>query len=227
MIEIINHKELAISRLLTQYRESINLINYIETLLTEADKLEDVFHTLLNDRYIDTAYGIQLDILGEIVGQSRNIKNAFIHQYFGFQDGGQHVGGFGYKFYVSGDPFYSNLTLGDDEYRFLIHARAMRNRFDGTIEGMIEFIKFAFSAAYCAVIEQENATADIIIGKILTDQEKALIIFSDDNDFVPKPAGVRFNYFEAAENGIFGFEANPVPGLVSGFGQGSFVSSIT
>lgn len=224
-IPVIDHKDTAQDRLLTQYRESDNLIAYIRALIDESDNLESVLQSLLTERFIDLAIGVQLDILGILVGQDRNIINANILKYFGFLDGGQHVGGFGFKFYVAGDPLFSNFESDDETYRLLIRARAIRNRFDGTIEGMIEFVKFAFGAAYCVVIEQENATADIIIGTFLTDQQKALINFSDDNNFMPKPAGVAFNYFDASPLGIFGFAANPTPGLVVGFGQGSFVSS--
>lgn len=69
----IDHKTLAKSRLLTQYRESTNIINYQQGLLVEAANLEQVFQDLINKRSINTAVGDQLDDVGEIVGQSRQV----------------------------------------------------------------------------------------------------------------------------------------------------------
>lgn len=226
MVDLIDHEELAISRLITQYRESVNLINYIKTLLVEANNLEDVFQDLLTERYLDTAIGVQLDILGEIVGQSRNIKNANIHKYFGFNGGGQHVGGFLYPFFEPGDPLFSNLELDDEPYRMLIKARIIRNGFDGTIENFIEFMNFAFSTTFTGVTDIGNATSNILIGKILTDQEKALIVFSEENNFIPKPSGVKYYFFNAPPGGVFGFANNPLGDFVKGFGQAPFVDVI-
>lgn len=67
----IDHLELAESRIATQFRESENFINYIGALLVEADTLEEVFFEILTERFLDTAIGVQLDIIGVIVGQDR------------------------------------------------------------------------------------------------------------------------------------------------------------
>ena len=67
----IDHKELAVSRLAHQFKNSTNLINYIKTLLIEANTLEDVFQSLIHDRTIETATDATLDIIGAIVGQAR------------------------------------------------------------------------------------------------------------------------------------------------------------
>lgn len=47
MIDIINHRDLAESRLATQFKESPNLIAYIRALIRENDELESVFQDLL------------------------------------------------------------------------------------------------------------------------------------------------------------------------------------
>ena len=75
MITQIDHKVLGQSRLATQFRESTNLINCILNLLIEANNLEQVLLDISTDRYLDSAIGVQLDILGIIVGQSREVIN--------------------------------------------------------------------------------------------------------------------------------------------------------
>lgn len=71
MITQIDHEVLGQSRVATQFRESTNLIAYILNLLIEANNLEQVFFDINDGRYIDSAIGTQLDILGSIVGQER------------------------------------------------------------------------------------------------------------------------------------------------------------
>ena len=68
---MINHIEKAESRLLDQYKESFNLINYIKGLLTEADNIEEIFRQLIEDRTLDISQGRNLNIIGNIVGQQR------------------------------------------------------------------------------------------------------------------------------------------------------------
>ena len=84
MTDPIDHRALAESRLANQFKESPNLIAYIKALLRENDELETVFQDLLNDRYIDTAVGVNLDIVGEIVGQARDFTQTVNGLFFGF-----------------------------------------------------------------------------------------------------------------------------------------------
>lgn len=69
----IDHRALALSRLITQYRESTNMRNYIYGLLVEANNLEQTFQDLINLRSISFATGVNLDNIGEIVGQLRQV----------------------------------------------------------------------------------------------------------------------------------------------------------
>ena len=78
MITQIDHEVLGVSRLATQFRESPNLIAYILNLLLEANTLEQLFIDIANNRYLDTATGIQLDILGIIVGQPREVIDTIL-----------------------------------------------------------------------------------------------------------------------------------------------------
>lgn len=143
----IDHRALAISRLTTQFRESPNLISYIETLLVEAQRVEDLFHEVVTSRYLDTAIGAQLDILGLLVGQLR----VFI------DDG---MGG--------------TVQLTDDEYRAFIRARIATNNSINTPEAVISTLDFLFDGA--AVIYDETVAGyTIAIGKVLTDADRLLL----------------------------------------------------
>lgn len=213
MADKINHKELAISRLATQFRESTNLINYIRALLIEADTLEQVFCDLLEKRWIDTAEGVQLDILGAIVGQSREFIDAEIFDYFGFADNPQaqsfgtvqdaSVGG---RFRLVDEVTTGIRQLSDDEYRLFIRARISRNTTSSTPEDIIAQIRYVFGSPL-VLLSDGDTFYEVSIGKRLSLNEKSIL---SDTDIIPKTAGVQATYVtEFDTSNFFGFQGVP------------------
>jgi len=209
----IDHKELATSRLATQFKDSLNLISYIKALLLEADNLEQVFQDLLDKRWIDTAEGVNLDILGSIVGQSREFVDAEIFDYFGFFDNPQSqpfgtlsdasIGG---RFRFVGEPITGQRLLSDDEYRSFIKARIVRNSTRSTPEEIIAQIRFIFESPL-VLFSDGNTRYEISIGRKLSLNEKSILT---DSDIVPKTAGVQVSYVtEFDSNDFFGFQGVP------------------
>lgn len=218
MVDLINHKELAVSRLATQYKESINLINYIKALLTEADTLEEVFQDLLEKRWIDTAEGVNLDIIGVIVGQSRGVADADAFEYFGFLPNviAKSFGKFGdpligARFRSFGEPIVGVRFLSDNEYRAFIRARILRNYTKSTPEDIIAQIKFVFDIDL-VLLTEGTTSYSISLSKLLSNSEKFLL----QNDIIPKTAGVSVSYVVEFDNeNFFGFLG--IPGA-KGFG---------
>jgi hypothetical protein len=79
MIEkISNHIELAKKNLMSQYKEgtlgarnSKNLRSLLEVFTKQIQELEDAFYDLYSLRYLEKAFGLQLDKIGKIVGIKR------------------------------------------------------------------------------------------------------------------------------------------------------------
>lgn len=220
MSETINHIELAQSRVATQYRESTNLINYIKSLLSEADNLEQVYREILDKRWIETAEGINLDILGSIVGQERELIDAEIFEYFGFAVNpiSQSLGtlsdaGIGGRFRFLDESVTGIRSLTDEEYRKFIRARITKNSTRSTPEDIISQVRFIFESPLVVFVDG-NTSYEVSIGKKLTLNEKALIT---DTDIIPKTAGVGATYVsEFNSESFFGF--SEVPGSL-GFGS--------
>tara|TARA_R110000851_G_scaffold96792_2_gene209945 strand:+ start:26946 stop:27650 length:705 start_codon:yes stop_codon:yes gene_type:complete len=228
----IDHETLAVSRLATQFRESTNLITYIKTLLLEANDLEEVFRQLLEDRWIDTAEGIQLDILGSIVGQPREILGEEILGYFGFAinfESGSlgsilnpSIGG---VFRSNSEPVTENRVLSDPEYRVWIRARIAKNSTSSTPEDIINQIMFVIGANQVIFIDG-NTEYSVSVGKVLTNEEKSILL---NTDIIPKTAGVQVKYLTQYNyESFFGFEGIPNsaglgsvsdPSLGGAFGQ--------
>lgn len=68
---IANHIAKAKDRLIEQYRGKVQLESLIEAIVKPLQEIEDVLNTLGLDRWIDSAYGVQLDKVGKIVGAYR------------------------------------------------------------------------------------------------------------------------------------------------------------
>jgi len=215
----INHEELAISRLASEYKESVNLINYIKTLLLEAQTLEDVFQSLLTDRWLDTATGTTLDIIGSIVGESRKFVDASDFFYFAYQGNAQADSfgsildtGLGSRFRSVNEITTGFRYLTDDEYRVWIRARISKNSSHSTPEDIIGQISFLFDSQLIIFVDG-NTLYEISIGKKLTTNEKFILT----SGIVPKTAGVAAGYVTEFDINSF-FALGNVPGN-KGFGS--------
>ncbi|MCH8821323.1 DUF2612 domain-containing protein [Patescibacteria group bacterium] len=234
---LIDHIQVALDRIITQYRESQILKDVIQIYGAEANELEQAFCDLINSHNIDDAEGDQLDIIGIIVGQPRTLLDANVLFFFGF-DGAAGAEAFGTLTdptvgarwrSLSEDPT-GNLVLSDTEYRLFIRARIKKNNTRATPEDIISIIRFIFEAPLVNIVEGNDAEYCVQIGKLLTLNEQALIA---NTDLVPKPSGVSvcYSYFDPTSflafsdvNGVvipgsqgFGTVANP--GIGGNFGS--------
>jgi hypothetical protein len=66
-----NHAEEAQARQVEQFKEKPDLAAIIDAASDQTQDDEDVFFELLDERALDVAVGVQLDGLGEIVGEDR------------------------------------------------------------------------------------------------------------------------------------------------------------
>ena len=69
-----NHVADGLKRLLTQFQGQPNLQGIVSSYLVQAQELENVFISLMVDRYVDNAVGAQLDGIGRVVGQPRESR---------------------------------------------------------------------------------------------------------------------------------------------------------
>lgn len=70
-----NHLQAIKSYDLEQYKESRTLSVLMQALVSQLQHTEDTFLDLELKRFIPTAFGYTLDLMGSIVGESRNFKN--------------------------------------------------------------------------------------------------------------------------------------------------------
>ena len=211
-MEQIDHISRVDDRLATQFRESTNLKAYIKSLLNESNVLEQLFIDIIESRYIDSATGVNLDVIGIIVGQPRILVDGTSLTYFGFNGhissdsfGSLYEPSVGSRFRSLGESLTGSRTLADDEYRLFIKARIIKNSISPTIPEVTEFFKFLFDTDTIVVIDG-HMNYHVQIGRLLSNNEK---VFLDNTDLLPKVAAVGSGYSEFVPSSNFGFAGFP------------------
>lgn len=211
---ILDHKQIYKSRLLQQYRSSVNLIGLIDALIAGQGDLELVLDQLLTQRGIDTAFGAQLDIIGEIVGQPRTIVNLAGLEFFGYVGAAGDIDGYGSlennsvgARYIGLNEEIGNLrTLSDPEYRIFIKAKIFENVRVLTNNDIIDAIKFMFGGNSTVRVEElGNANVKLTI---LAEVPVSTAQLLSANDAIPRPAGVNYSsiIFSTGDGLAFAFD---------------------
>ena len=108
--------------LLSQYQNSPNLKEYIGAFISELDLLFEEIDMVIQGRTLECAEGVQLDIIGDILGQKRSI--VIPDEYFGFV-GGEISEAFDTGIFKSITELgYKVTPLNDVAYRKLLKVRA-------------------------------------------------------------------------------------------------------
>lgn len=162
----------------SEYATKDLFYQYVKTFLDEVSPVVDMlmsFDTIFN---LDNAVGDQLDLLGELVGMTRNLPLS-----------------------VTDIP----STLTDDLFRTVIKARIYSNHWDGTYEGWVAIIQALYPNTSFSVVDNQDMTIDVYI--IQTEEDATKLALLLNGYIVPKPAGVLVNY-TVQEGALFGYDSD-------------------
>lgn len=113
--------------------------------------------------HLEDAAGVQLDLLGDIIGRKRVLN---------FQPEG-----------------YS-ARLDDDYYRLILKAKILQNQWDGTIQGIQQLFASVFPDKTLVLIDHQDMTMQAtVVG--LSDSLQVQLLHH--GYILPKPEGVRLN----------------------------------
>jgi hypothetical protein len=162
----------------SQYQQSSNLLSWAKSLLQHYDNVSRCLAEIIWNFDIDNAVGVQLDILGNIIGQSRIL------------------------------PFLPSNgvspVLDDGTYRILLKAKAASNHWDGTIDSLQTTWQMLFPGGSIVIEDGQNMTATVIIGCTFSSIIQDLILHGY---IVPRPAGVLYSY-TITTLPVLGFDEN-------------------
>uniref|UniRef100_UPI004027862E DUF2612 domain-containing protein n=2 Tax=Megasphaera TaxID=906 RepID=UPI004027862E len=162
-----NRTESMENHLIGQFQRKQILQAILEALGEELDELEQAFSDLRDKRWIDTAEGAQLDGIGTIVNQPRQIADAIQISFFGFQGQDNTLGFEQGRFRDPWETWLQSVSLRDPEYRKILWLKVFKDVSSGTAEDTIVSTRRLFDSPYVVLNEIGNAKILVGIGKVL------------------------------------------------------------
>lgn len=155
----------------SEHRLSPNFINWLTFGIQKLQDDNSSALDIINAFDLDTATGTQLDIIGTLVGISRQLD-----------------------FQPRSDI---SSVLDDVYYRLLLRARIVWNQWKGTIKELYEAWQVIFPAGNLLIMDNQDMSMDIVVSGNFSVMERELI---NNGLIVPKSEGVRINYIIIEEN---------------------------
>ena len=164
--------------LTSEYRGAVNFNAWLLGVLSIADDISNCLQSITTAFDISYAVGVQLDILGQLIGVSRRV---------GFQPSGG-----------------VSPILTDSVYRILLQATIANNQWNGTIGILYPLWQTLFPGGRITVIDSQNMTATIVMTGSFSSIIQDLIT---NGLIVPRPQAVQYNYV-FGNLPMFGFDRN-------------------
>jgi hypothetical protein len=192
----------------------------IAALVQPSVDLQNMFSNFSSLFDLALAVGNQLDIIGQWIGQPRNITTALTNVYFSWGIAGL---GWNQGVWLGPGQSSSGLTvLSDDVYRILLQAVIAQNNWDGTVPGAYSIWNAVFTIEQFQILIQDNQDMSMTILILTTSQIDAVSLALLTNGLiVPRPAGVRITGYTQIAAPLFGWGLNT--SLVAGWGIGNWI----
>jgi hypothetical protein len=200
-------------------------INMLASLLQPIIDAQDMLAAMLADFDLDTAVGVQLDIVGQWIGRTRYLQVPIAGVYFTFHAATDTVlrDGFNQGIWLGPfDPTTGIIAMPDDTYRKILKLQAIANEWDGTVPS----IQAAFNAVYPGVVVQDmgDTSGGLMVMDVLIPgiEMNSLELAALQQDFPIKPSGVHINIIESTVTStpLFGFNVDN--NIIGGFNHGSW-----
>lgn len=170
-----------------EYFRKPNILMMLKVISTQAQIMQDTIYKLRFDRILDNAYGDLLDIIGEIVGETRQINVDIWDGVFTFH-GNPYGAGFDIGRFSDLSLRPTGSVVRDDTiYRLAIKARIMINYGSGTPEDIIDICRLLTNSNTVGY-EEEKCTVSLTID---TETNPLLITYAHKSIQKALPVGVR------------------------------------
>lgn len=186
-----DYRQLAISRIISQYRNDEKLSNFITGF---ANLINNEFENNIDVRRviysIDNMNGAQLDLIGRLVVQPRPVILNAGDGFFGYE-GTPNATGYNQEPYFDYDNASSSYeALPDFVYRRLLKSKALRNFCDHSYDSIVEVVQLLVGFDRVYVINLNNMSFRINFRETPDAYTQVLL---NNYDVVPTPQGVRFD----------------------------------
>ena len=215
----INYLEEMREKTTEQFKKE-NFDKLLQLAAEPISEVQDNIKKFLESRDIDKAVGLQLDVIGRIVGISRYLDSFDLFEYFGFE-GAVSAETFGSTENELGGFFKSlnsaaggDYVLSDEAYRFFIKAQIIKNSTASTPNELLNFMSFLFGEDVKIYYKGGGATMQILFGRELDSFEKNLLFFYSNEQgyqsrFIIKTLGVGIKFGTFNQENFFAFSGVP------------------
>ena len=205
--------------LIWQYQDKPKAKAHVNLLLSEYKNIYDILNSIPDSFDLDKAVGKQQDILGKILGISRNVPFALAKRFFGFTnnpnsyyfDRRLKTDGLKIPFKRKLENTYTDGQLDDFQYRLFLKAKAIKNNVkakmidDSDKLSLQNAIDFLFNGTGF-VIDNKDMTLTIWID---ISYDVNLLLYIKQLDLLPRPQGVGIRLLrQYEESNTFGFTNN-------------------
>lgn len=205
----------------SEHADKPNYVALVSAITGDFDAIRAAIASLPLAFDLDVAQGVQLDVVGEWVGLSRQINTPVVGVYFAFDTDGV---GFDQGVWMGPfDPPSGISVMDDGTYRTLIRAKIGANHWDGTVPGWKAVMDQVFppsSGTYVSLDDNQDMSMTIGVAGILPN---ALLVALITQNYLPlRPAGILVNYKVTTIPGapLFGFDVEN--NYISGFDVGAW-----
>lgn len=160
---------------ISQHQNQPKFQAWLSAQLMPIDDIATLANVFNSSFDIDLAIGVQLDVVGQILGVQRLVN---------FQP----TGGV-------------SPILDDDTYRLVLKAKILKNQWDGTISQMYSLWSLIFKDAIFILQDNKNMTLNVLVLGMSSQIEKDLIT---NGYIIPRPEGVSMS-FSYSSNPIFAY----------------------
>lgn len=199
---------------------------YIRLITSEVEDIQSILKQMTQDRSLDRAKGMNLDIIGEILGQPRVIMDVDFLEFFGMQGNprstamGDLFSNQGGMFFDLNERLQGSVELDDETYRIILRAKVAKNTTRATPEDLMWYLNFVFGTS-ATFASESGATVVALISQDLTPQQVLLLSYVNragtyDVTLFPKPIGVGMEYGFYDPDNSFAFDE---VGTAKGFGD--------
>jgi hypothetical protein len=154
-----------LDRITSQHKAQPKYMAWLASLLDKIQDLTDLANMIDPAFDLETAEGVQLDVIGELIGVNR---------------------------LLSFEPtFAPSALLEDEDYRLILRARISLNQWDGTTAGICTIWADIFPEAAIEVVDNQDMTMTIRVYGLSAMFASEYI---SNGYAAPKPQGVGTNY---------------------------------
>ena len=177
----VNYNDLVGKLLISRFVEAEKLKAYLAAFAKQAQEIEDAIMQLLNERHLDVAEGVQLDIIGKIVGLEREVLGTVLS------------------------------TLTDADYRRFLKSKILATNNNTSREVLTECYRLIFNFELVRVEETRGQILVIVPRAITAEERALFDLKDKFGRWVcPRTAGIALVPI-AYQGEYFGWQDDPNP----------------